>query len=628
MLTPKLAFMLLVGTLFVGSSDEEGPSGERAPMLNIGTKRQVGNHVSNKDVNSSAQSRPICQVLHSIPSDVKSPLVSLVFSLILNIMSALFTGLLNLVVLVALTRRERLRTASNLILTSMAISDLLVGFLVQPLKVTYKLLHMFDSTYHSFECLAAYIGLLCVCASLLNIIFFSGDRFFATVLPYRYLEHLIYTKYLAVILSMWLVLFLASILTFFGVLPSHMLVEAIIWLVVLCFLLVTASYSTIYCAVRKQQRKTAFAQSLFLSRNRDIGESSAVFKSTEDLACTMRSNLSRAGTHSFEPRELGNGRVDWNSKGQTGFERKECNTDLGKRNKAPAAVSYEGGVLGHTRASLELLHTNLSRQGDSERPVENKIEVKAMVHSKTTYLVNKMTDFKGHTPPVMPKEESSLLSAQHHLVLHTSIASDAPKYFYTNDVTRRKTASETASPKQCSIKRETSPSSSQPQLASVKSEAPKDHSCNNAIHSTKECDANVFSEKHSTAGVSGTSTAHILVLEVSPSDEIRPDKGRRIPSIQRLSMLEKGRTASKSNTRNRTVLMLIAAFMLCYMPTTVMKIVQRWQNFSESTWIVVLDWTNNIVLLNSAINPVIYCWRVSSLRKEMMSSLRAILNYS
>ena len=61
---------------------------------------------------------------------------------------------------------------------------------------------------------------------------------------------------------------------------------------------------------------------------------------------------------------------------------------------------------------------------------------------------------------------------------------------------------------------------------------------------------------------------------------------------------------------------------LCYSPMFVSLLV--FFLFKES-WITVYTLTNTLVLLNSSINPFLYCWRLSELRAAVIKTLRKML---
>jgi len=64
--------------------------------------------------------------------------VSYVAAIIVNSLTCPFTVLLNVLVIIAVKRRPRLRTKTNILLACLAAVDLLSGFVVQPCFVFWK----------------------------------------------------------------------------------------------------------------------------------------------------------------------------------------------------------------------------------------------------------------------------------------------------------------------------------------------------------------------------------------------------------------------------------------------------------------------------------------------------------
>ena len=80
----------------------------------------------------------------------------------------------------------------------------------------------------------------------------------------------------------------------------------------------------------------------------------------------------------------------------------------------------------------------------------------------------------------------------------------------------------------------------------------------------------------------------------------------------------------KRNAKNYTVFIIVAAVIFCYLPGPILKAVYKDQKPNAHS-LMMFDWTNTLVMLNSAINPSIYCWRVSTIRRDAKCILRRIL---
>ena len=106
----------------------------------------------------------------------------LVVAAVLNLAACPFTILLNALVMVAVKTKRRLHTHPNILLACLALTDLIVGLVVQPLHITKTLFLLEGKDFHEF-CdidLAFTFSLVISCwASLFHLILISGERYFA-----------------------------------------------------------------------------------------------------------------------------------------------------------------------------------------------------------------------------------------------------------------------------------------------------------------------------------------------------------------------------------------------------------------------------------------------------------------
>lgn len=116
------------------------------------------------------------------------PTYSLWQAIIITILLAFLTGgtiLGNVLVCMAVAMVKKLRTPSNLLIVSLAVSDLLVAVLVMPFAATYEVKGMwplgeiFCDTWTSLDVM------LCT-ASILNLCMISVDRYFVITRPFTY----------------------------------------------------------------------------------------------------------------------------------------------------------------------------------------------------------------------------------------------------------------------------------------------------------------------------------------------------------------------------------------------------------------------------------------------------------
>ena len=452
----------------------------------------IGNCTGNAtiSINATITTSNVCVTIQtSFPKDIKGPLLSSVLGIGINLTSAIFTVFLNLIVFIAMTRKEELKTAANLILKSMAASDFLVGLIVQPLKIIYFILTILDRPSCLVKQIDSYTGVICVGVSLINICLFALDRCFATVLPYRYLEETIYTKYLITVLSGWILLALLSVLTVTGTLLHSDMLNIMKWLVYSCMVLVIVSYVIIYKAVRAQRQKI------------------------------------KAEQNKFHPTRIRDKMTDNSQKQFGNIQANTISTVCLQPQTSP----------GPTPAEI------------TDQVVESRIAI-SYTESASYRNVNKMP-----ISTCLNTASSSHLQTRNSLaVLHQVQAA-------------RHDASKIISPIE-------------------------------------------DGEVSNTEKQSGYSAESVR----DKADASSCDYKRRNISVL------------KRNTRNYTVLIIVAAFLLCYLPGPILIGFYK-DPKPKAHLLMICDWTNTLVTLNSAVNPLIYCWRVSTIRREAKRILQRIL---
>lgn len=111
-----------------------------------------------------------------------------IFSIVLNSVSAMPAIFLNALVIVAICRRSSLQTPSNVLLCSLALTDFLVGLIVQPVFIAHKVSAL--KAERRLHCIASVVSktlaLLLGTVSLTTLTAISIDRVLAISLPSRY----------------------------------------------------------------------------------------------------------------------------------------------------------------------------------------------------------------------------------------------------------------------------------------------------------------------------------------------------------------------------------------------------------------------------------------------------------
>ena len=183
------------------------------------------------------------------------PAISKVLSIAVNLVSSIFATITNTLVITVLSKKHVFRTGANLILTSMAVSDLLVGAIVQPFQIVYTLYDILGKDWCSIKSTASFLASFCVMASLMNTCFFALDRCFAAIFPYLYLEEIIYKKYLKTIVIGWLSLTLLVILAMVEVMQKSVLLNVLKCLYFLSLVSICVSYVVVFFFIRAQIKK-------------------------------------------------------------------------------------------------------------------------------------------------------------------------------------------------------------------------------------------------------------------------------------------------------------------------------------------------------------------------------------
>ena len=168
-----------------------------------------------------------------------------IINCVLNAPLILIAIIGNTLVLAAISRTPQLRSPSAILLCSLAISDLLVGFVVQPLYIATEL------TENDFLYKVVNILSFCACGvSLATMTAISVDRFLALHYHMRYPN--LMTAYRAIFASvtLWIVVFVVSFSTFWKENAYYFSAAVSI---VICLLVSISCYIRIYKIVRHHQ---------------------------------------------------------------------------------------------------------------------------------------------------------------------------------------------------------------------------------------------------------------------------------------------------------------------------------------------------------------------------------------
>nr|XP_046198285.1 trace amine-associated receptor 13c-like [Oncorhynchus gorbuscha] len=220
----------------------------------------------------------------------------------LSLISAV-TVFLNLMVIISISHFKQLHTTTNLLILSLAASDLLVGLIVIPVMTVAIMESCWD--FGEYFCVFhGYIASLCTSLSLGNLVLISIDRYVAVCDPLLYHSKITVTRMTCCISITWcccIIYRAANIQYFVNVqVPSRCLkectaVEGSIWvnitdivitIVVPCSVIITL-YMKIFVVARSQARKVFSKEAASVSGVKTVQANKSETKTTKTLSIVV-----------------------------------------------------------------------------------------------------------------------------------------------------------------------------------------------------------------------------------------------------------------------------------------------------------------------------------------------------
>lgn len=174
---------------------------------------------------------------------------ALLIAVILNIFSSYTAVTLNIITIYVLRKISSLPKPVRILLLNLAVSDLAVGLIVQPLAIATQVTQNNEYTFQ-FKKTSEVLGICFTAASFLNITALGADRFLAIHLHLRYQELVTHRRIVTAVITIWV--FSATVSLFD--LWDRMITAAqvtFLAIVIVCFISATFSYCKIYLTVRR-----------------------------------------------------------------------------------------------------------------------------------------------------------------------------------------------------------------------------------------------------------------------------------------------------------------------------------------------------------------------------------------
>ena len=190
--------------------------------------------------------------------------VSLQLAIAITAIAAPFTTFLNTLVIVTIQKTRELQTNSSILISSLAITDLLVGAVSTPLIITVDALILRGTVPESIVCKinhsAAFVLYIAYSASYMHLILMGWERYVAIAKPMKYnvlvrkgrIKRYSGVVWITVVTAIALQTILQAIALPHKFLLVLHLIEGVFWLI--SFMALVYFYSMVYSKARKQSQ--------------------------------------------------------------------------------------------------------------------------------------------------------------------------------------------------------------------------------------------------------------------------------------------------------------------------------------------------------------------------------------
>ena len=186
-------------------------------------------------------------------TEAKDMFSSLIANCIFNVFLSYTAIMLNIITILALRKTLSLPKPLKTLLLSLAVSDLGVGLVVQPLHITSLVMKMEENnennqTYNNVANALNKMENLFFCASFFGVTALTADRFLAIHFYLRYQEFVTHKRVVAVVISIWMVSAFLLFTSFW--IPVNVKVIFVATMKVVCYITTGYFYYKIYLAVQ------------------------------------------------------------------------------------------------------------------------------------------------------------------------------------------------------------------------------------------------------------------------------------------------------------------------------------------------------------------------------------------
>ena len=203
------------------------------------------------------------------PEDLKS---SLIANCVFNAMLSYTAIMWNIITILALRKTSSLPKPLKTLLLSLAVSDLGVGFLVQPLYIAYLAMKMEQNTETQtlkiMEDVFFITGYFLSNASFFGVVALSADRFLAIYHYLRYQELVTHNQAVAVVISVWALSWILTLIMFRWI-PANVSTIVVTIIEGVCYITTALFYFKIYLAVRYHRNQIHVLQAQ-LAQNAEV----------------------------------------------------------------------------------------------------------------------------------------------------------------------------------------------------------------------------------------------------------------------------------------------------------------------------------------------------------------------